>query len=54
MNYKICKKCICDNSINEIAFDQNEVCTYCNIYLPLLKKEKKTKIYLNLKNKLKK
>ncbi len=29
-NYKICKKCVFDNSIEEITFDENGVCIFCN------------------------
>lgn len=29
-NYKICNKCVFDNSIEEITFDENGVCIFCN------------------------
>ncbi|MFN8259048.1 MAG: N-acetyl sugar amidotransferase [Bacteroidales bacterium] len=30
--YKICSKCIMDSSANEITFDENGVCNFCNEY----------------------
>ena len=32
MNYKICKKCIMDNSDPEITFNKNGICNHCIRY----------------------
>jgi N-acetyl sugar amidotransferase len=56
-NYKICKKCVFDNSIEEITFDENGVCIFCNSITSRKKNKRNNLINLILqikKNKNKK
>jgi len=51
MTFKICSKCICDSSINELIFDSNNVCSYCNLFIPILRKKRDKNKNLNEFNK---
>ena len=42
MTIKICNKCICDSTITEIEFDKNNICSYCNKFIPILEKKRKS------------
>ncbi len=42
MTIKICNKCICDSTITEIEFDKNNICSYCNKFIPILEKKRQS------------
>jgi N-acetyl sugar amidotransferase len=55
MTIKICKKCICDSTIPEIEFDEYNVCSYCNKFIPILEKKRESnKNMLEFNNQIKK